>query len=181
MSWLYTFFCKSKPVINKSSAGCFFTDTRHVLAGYQANKKIPTICGIGGKVEEGETHIYAAIRETLEELFHIEPSPTLILSIIDSLPPEDTIINGSYHIFVYSFKDLQKLFTLLESYKVTSPLFYSLPNNILELVSNRKIESSCEISHLALIPLVDTPIISKFLFSDIRLISLARSKSEKVV
>ena len=162
---LFTLKAKQK----KQSAGCFFTDTRHVLAGYQANKKVPTICGIGGKIE-GESPHYAAIRETLEELFHIQPSSNLILCIMETLPPKHTIVNDSYHIFVYSFIDLQTLLDILASYKISSPLFYTAPKDIFELVSKRKIESSCEISHLALVPFVENPVISKFLSSDMALI-----------
>lgn len=162
-------FFTSKKAQKQESAGCFFTDERHVLAGYQANKKVPTICGIGGKIE-GESPHYAAIRETLEELFHIQPPSNLILSIMETLPPKHTIVNDSYHIFVYSFIDLQTLLDIVASYKISSPLFYTAPKDIFELVSKRKIESSCEISHLALVPFVKNPVISKFLSSDMALI-----------
>jgi hypothetical protein len=44
-----------------TACGVVFTDGRHILAGYQPNKKNPCISGIGGMKEKGETHFDTAM------------------------------------------------------------------------------------------------------------------------
>jgi hypothetical protein len=138
------------------SAGCFFTDGRYVLAGYQQNKTTPRISGIGGAKQDGESPADTAIRETIEELFNIDYIPTIVLTDIKiNLPPQNVFKNHSYRLITYTFTDLDQLLKILNKHQMKSPLYNTFPTNFQELLFTRKIDKNSEISHLALLPFVD--------------------------
>jgi len=145
------------------SAGCFFTDGRYFLAGYQ--DKISCISGIGGMKNTGEQPMYTAIRETIEELFDILVPSSIVLEIMDVIYAKE-IVNGTYILFVLSFDDLDTIISLLHNCNIISNLYDTFPKNVVELIFNRKVSTS-EISHLALLPLVKNLKISKCLLEDI--------------
>lgn len=161
---IYMFCCFKKPW---NSAGCFFTDGRYFLAGYQRKKTC--ISGIGGMKNIGEQPIYTAIRETIEELFDILVPASVILEIIDVIYAKQTV-NGSYIMFVLSFDDLDTIISFLHNCNITSNLYDTFPKNVVELVFNRKVCTS-EISHLALLPFVKNLKISHEILDDIRIVS----------
>lgn len=141
---------------NYKSAGCFFTDGRYVLAGYQQNKLIPRISGIGGSKHNGETPVDTALRETIEELFDIDYIPTkLIEDIKMNVPPQSIFKNHTYRLITYNFTDIENILNIMNKHSMKSPLYYTFPTNFQELLFHRGVDGDSEISHLALLPFVD--------------------------
>jgi hypothetical protein len=158
MLFIYTAFhsyFSYKQENHYKSAGCFFTDGRYVLTGYQQNKTIPHISGIGGAKEEGETPVDTALRETIEELFDIKYIPAEVLNDIKkNIEPKSITKNYTYYLFTYTFSDLDKLLKIANDHSMKSPLYDTFPTNFQELLFTRKIDKRSEISHLALLPFV---------------------------
>ena len=146
------------PIISKfDSAGTLFTNGTHVLAGYQKDPTSPTVSGIGGKREGSEWYMETAIRETVEELFHIDPVPaTLIRRIILSVEPTRVEKMGSYVLVIYNFKDLEKILEIVRNEIKLSPVYKTLPKTVSDLMLERILapDSRAEITHLCLVPLV---------------------------
>lgn len=139
--------------IKYTSAGCFFTDEKLVLCGYQANKKNPSISGFGGKKNESDkTYIDTAIRETLEELFDIIPDKQIIKYIILKIIHKKIIVQNNYYMLVYTLDDLELILDILIQKEITSKLYDVMPRTISELIFKRKINEISEISHLCLLP-----------------------------
>jgi 8-oxo-dGTP pyrophosphatase MutT (NUDIX family) len=162
-----------KPI--NSSAGCFFTDGKLYLAGYQPKKKNPYISGIGGHVEVGEDEFEAALRELIEELFEIHPVPKDILKeLLAKYVPQRRVCNNSYTIFEFTFNDLESILKDLESHKIQSPLYNTFPTTVSELVFQRLLikNTDPEITHLVVLPFVDHPneLLSPCLRSDIHIL-----------
>ena len=154
------------------AAGCVFTDGKIILAGYQPRKRVPTISGIGGKKEDGETYMDTAIRETVEELFDIKVASQLI-NELKTIIPEKIVQNGSYIIAVYTFMNLEDMLKHMKSKGITSKLYNKMPVSLMELIFNRKLvenpAENPEISHLALLPLIkhgDAPLVDKYFIKD---------------
>ena len=145
-----------------SAAGSVFTDGKLILAGYQPLKRSPTISGIGGKKEEGETYIETAIRETIEELFEVSDISKSLIEDIKSITPQRIIQNGKYIMIVYNFADLEEILKIVKKNKISSPIYDKIPVNLMDLLFNRKLVYSNpdpfwkpEISHLSLLPVVN--------------------------
>lgn len=137
------------------SAGLLFYSDKHVIGGYQPNKKTPFISGFGGKRKEGETFFETAIRETVEELFDIKDVPIeLINKLRYSLIINETIQSNGYVMLSLFFPELIKLFQTCKEFKIKSPLYQKMPSTIEELIFQRKINKSAEISHIVLLPFV---------------------------
>lgn len=152
-------------------AGCVFTDGKLILAGYQPRKKRPFISGIGGKKEEDETYRRNALRETLEELFEFTSIPEKLFEELMTITPDKIIQNGTYIIVVYTFEDLVTMLQITSKYKLTTALYDMAPLTLMELLFNRKlINETPEISHLALLPLVEhdkmTPYVDPYFIED---------------
>jgi hypothetical protein len=148
--------------IEYTAAGSVFTDGKIILAGYQPLKRSPTISGIGGKKEEGETYLETAIRETIEELFEVFDFPKTLITDIKSVIPQRIIQNGKYIMIVYNFADLEEILKIVKKYKILSPLYDKVPMNLMDLIFTRKLVYSNpdpfwkpEISHLSLLPIVN--------------------------
>jgi hypothetical protein len=152
------------------SSGMFFTNNKLVLCGY--NIKYSEISGIGGKKENNETFYETAIRETLEELFEINPNIELIKKIETLIIPKQIIKSFNYVNLVYTFHDLNILLNFLNINQIQSKLYNVFPINISELIFNRKIELANEISHLCLLPLLSSIKISHDFSLDLQLIQI---------
>ena len=134
------------------NAGCLFTNGTHVIAGYQPNKHLPSINGIGGKPEEGEEPVVTALREFLEEMFGIYDCVKCVYSLRDVVPRE-VLEQKRYVTYIYTFNDLEKMLDIISGLGITSPLYCEIPRNLNDLLFNRLAVKS-EISHLCLLPLV---------------------------
>ena len=154
-----------------TSAGCLFTDGVHVLAGYQPNKREPTISGLGGKRLLGETFKRTAFRETLEELFDIRISSALLDVLETAMEPKRTMINGNYVLLYYSFEDLEVMLQYASSYCENTQLYDDWPQSINDLIFNRRYTQGSEVAHLCLLPFAQGITISRDLKSDIKLVT----------
>jgi hypothetical protein len=144
----------NKPKDTYECAGCIFTDGTHVLAGHQPLKKIPIISGFGGKKLSTESNpIDTALRETIEELFHVgDVDPEIIDDIKGEIQPKRTIVNGSYHAFVYSLTDLERILYVLRLNLLKTPLYPGVPGNLQGLLFQRAQDPSAEVLTLCLLP-----------------------------
>ena len=142
------------------AAGVAFTNGIHVLAGYQPHKKHPSISGIGGSREPGESYMQTALREYVEELFEPLSIPKSLFPKLAQLAPQKVIQSGSYINAIYSFDDLQAMLTIMKRLGLRSPLYEKFPKNLTELIMNRvptgalSSDKAAEISHLAILPVV---------------------------
>lgn len=160
------------------SSGCLFTNGSHVLAGWQKGY----LSGFGGKMESGESWIETAWRETLEELFELAPKPiqTVIPIILERIKYSNIIRQDKYTAFVYSFKDLEKVMSILKTRRVISPMYRLFPTTVSELVFERKQRPPTrvirgavpEISTLAILPLMSWISISGDFMNDLAVASM---------
>lgn len=151
------------------SAGCIFTNGTHILGGYQPNKPVPCISGIGGKREDCEEFVQTAMREMLEELFGIYARPDFVSSLM-AIPYDRLAISGEYVSLVYSFCSLEKILAELVRLNAVSSFYNEMPLTLIDLILKRlPVES--EISHLCLLPVVKhargTPYIENCFMKDI--------------
>lgn len=156
-----------------SCAGVLFTNGTHVLGGYQPKKESPCISGIGGKRELRDTScIYTALREFLEEIFSIEPSPSYIELIQEHVTPLRIVELGGYINCVYSFTDLETILRLLSGKGLPSPLYDTFPTSLNDLVFTRKGTDDQEITHLAILPRIashgDGPFVGREFVKDMK-------------
>lgn len=136
-------------------AGCVFTDGKHVLAGYQPNKRNPCITGIGGHKEKDETYYQTAFRETVEELFHLQKLPPQLLpTLLSELRSRKEQNHKNYIILHYDFEDLKKFLQICKKCGIESPLYKKTPKTLLQLLQERSIVTTAEITHLCLLPVV---------------------------
>lgn len=153
------------------SAGCFFTNDQLVLAGYQLKKPVSYISGIGGSKCPGETFQRTAFRETVEELFNINKFPVGLLDMIEYIIiPKKIRQNGNYAMIILGFDDLEMILKICRRYKVESPLYDTLPLNLTDLIFNRKLDMSAEVSHLTLVPLDRNIMFDPYFIEDIGLV-----------
>ena len=142
------------------AAGVAFTNGVHVLAGYQPHKKHPSISGIGGSREPGESYMQTALRECVEELFEPTSIPKALLPKLTEIAPQKVIQSGSYINAIYSFDDLHAMLKVMKRQGLRSPLYETFPKNLTELIMNRiptgalSGDKAAEISHLALLPVI---------------------------
>jgi len=128
------------------AAGCLFIQDKNALCGYSQKYKI--FSGLGGKVEAGETPIYAAWRETLEELYDIRPPPLLILDCIEAFIYNKEHKDQGYYFKILSFDDYLKLYPLLQKHNISSPLYNTMPETFIDLVLERKPTEDVEVTEL---------------------------------
>jgi hypothetical protein len=153
--------------MNFKGAGTIFTNNEIVLSGF--NIKINAISGIGGKPNNYELPWETAIRETLEELFEINPSDELIININMLIKPNKIKNNLNYYLWVYTLNDLNTLLHFLKSKQTESKLYKKFPKNVSELILNRKTEITKEIRELYLLPFNPCKLSSDFI-QDLQLI-----------
>lgn len=137
------------------AAGVAFITNTHMLVGYQPHKTQPSLTGIGGKREEGETYIQTALREAVEELFHVSHVDTrLLFRLAKACKPITTIVQDGYVIIVYDFHALEVFLQTVAKSDVDTSLYDEFPLNWSDLILNRRVHPMAEISHLSLIPLI---------------------------
>jgi len=162
---------KKREFINFKGAGCIFTNKIHILAGYQPNKKEPTVSGFGGKRQGTETFIETALRETIEELFHIKSTHIpqgLLDRIRDTVVPERIMYQGPYRAIIYTFDHLIEILACVKYYIGKSHLYPDgIPMTLNELIIERKIDPSAEISQLCLLPVSKNLSIDSLFIKDI--------------
>jgi hypothetical protein len=150
------------------AAGCLFTDGTHLIAGYQPQKMVPGINGLGGKRLFGEPYFHTALRETLEELFDVTVNSGFLILLETAIKPSQVILNGTYVLLQFSFDDLKILLQYASTYCKWTPLYETMPLTINDLIFNRKYTSDSEISHLCLLPFIKGISIHNDLSSDIQ-------------
>ena len=133
-------------------AGIVFKSETHVLMGYQPDKAM--ISGIGGKSNDFEPIVHTAFRETIEELFGVNPTYYLIVSLAEIFKNARSVQNGGYTMFVLSFDDLIRFMNYVQVSVQTSPYYSKFPESIHDLLLCRRTPPDAEVTHLALIPLV---------------------------
>jgi hypothetical protein len=138
-------------------AGTVFTNGRVVLGGYQGRDGERHISGIGGKREGDETFWETAIRETVEELLHVDHVPNEVITrFYYSCVPQMVNKNENYILVQHSFEDLEVLLHLIKSAGIVSPIYQDFPVNVMDLVLKRRIGATRpELTHLVLLPFVD--------------------------
>jgi hypothetical protein len=152
-----------------ASAGCIFTNGTHILGGYQPNKSVPCISGIGGKRDGCEEFVQTAMREMLEELFGIYARSDFIHALM-AIPYDRLVISGEYVSLIYSFSSLEKILAELVRLNAVSYLYNEMPLCLIDLILKR-LPVDSEISHLCLLPVVKhtrgTPYIENCFMKDI--------------
>jgi len=136
-------------------AGIVFKSEMHVLMGYQPHKAM--ISGIGGKSQEYEPVIHTAFREAIEELFGVQPTYWLVVSLAEIFKSARSVQNEGYTMFVLSFDDLIRFMSHIQASVQTSPYYAQFPQSLDDLLLRRRAPSDAEVTHLALIPLVTDP------------------------
>jgi len=150
-------------------AGCVFIDKTHILAGYQPNKKVPILSGFGGKCKDNESLTETALRETLEELFHLKEIPkALVERIIETIQPQRMIVNKDYLALVYTFDQLVEILACSKYYIGTLEMYPDHhPMSVECLVVDRVINPSAEVGQLCILPLVKNLTLDPLVVKDI--------------
>lgn len=156
-----------------AAAGCIFTDKRFVLAGFQKKKEKMVLSGFGGMVEPTDENVVdAAIRETLEELFHLQEVPKDVIKyLMVNYIPRNQFKNGDYQVFVYDFLDLADWLHICKGFGLQSSLYDTMPSSLLNLIMNRKDVEGAEVGRLCLLPVNDTFEFCPHFQSDLRLLA----------
>ena len=140
--------------IHYKGAGILFTDKINVLAGFQPNKRIPKITGIGGTRNGSEPLLDCALRECLEELYDISVIPEKLFAKLKEIFHEKKFfITGWYINYVFSFEDLKTILKIAKRYKILSPVYDTLPTTIEDLLLKRKYSSTAEIQSMVYLPI----------------------------
>jgi len=137
------------------SAGIVFKSETHVLMGYQPDKNM--ISGIGGKPIGHETLIEAAFRETVEELFGLQPSKELLEVLVNNFGFKPEVKNSSYTMFIYTVDELLRFLYVVKSHSGSSPYYTDFPTSVDSLIFNRRTPLGVEVSHLCMVPIIHVP------------------------
>jgi hypothetical protein len=137
------------------SAGIVFKSETHVLMGYQPDKNM--ISGIGGKPIGHETPIETAFRETIEELFGIQPSKELLEVLVNNFGFKPEVKNTSYTMFIYTIEELLRFLCVVKSYSGSSPYYTNFPTSLDSLIFNRRTPLGVEVGHLCMVPIIHVP------------------------
>ena len=86
-----------------SAAGILFQDDTKFLSGW--NPSLDSWSGFGGKRRGFETSIETAIRETVEEIFQVNPGTNDISALEEHLSPFDFRQNGDYVVFFMNYRE----------------------------------------------------------------------------
>jgi len=177
--------CSPQPVLEPANpaftgyfgAGFVFTDNLLILCGWEPRKQRPGLYGIGGKAEptDGGDYRITAARETLEELFAIKPSRSLLLRVAALKSVREELVGG-YVMIYHTFATLQQLIRLV---RPPSPFYLRNPITIEELIFKRFTTGTAEVAQLCLLPVTRLPVmVSADLVDDIRRLSKQRSPIE---
>ena len=148
-------------------AGLVITNGSLLLCGYEPHKRKPAIYGIGGKREPADTtYRETAFREAMEELLGLHTIPPRILQKLIRRVPIYTEDVREYIMLHYSFTDLEWFLGSLRGLR--TPFYDRMPRSLGELLLNRRVETSTEMTHICMVPVVSpAPIISRDLSADI--------------
>ncbi len=137
------------------SAGCMFLGPEHVVVGLQRTRSSEVrISGLGGKREAEESWYETAIRETVEELFHVSEIPAALLDALAKLQPLDVLFQtrAGYVCIVYNIQDLPVFLRICRRFLQSSPLYPTFPTSIASLLLDRRIAVDAEVLQLLLWP-----------------------------
>jgi len=123
--------------------------------GYQPDKNM--ISGIGGKPIGHETPIETAFRETIEELFGIQPSKELLEVLVNNFGFKPEVKNTSYTMFIYTIEELLRFLCVVKSYSGSSPYYTNFPTSLDSLIFNRRTPLGVEVGHLCMVPIIHVP------------------------
>lgn len=158
----------------KASGIIFRLSPNHILAGL-ASKKETGISGIGGKKSVADSSaLFTAWRETMEEIFgYFLNNVGEFNDIINAFKPLSIHKQkDSYVLFEYDISTLFRIVSKLRSFR--SPFYDVMPQNVQELLFNRKQVLGAEIASLCVIPLTSSIVsvrINPDLLADIGAIS----------
>ena len=161
------------------SAGCIFTNGRHILAGFQDKHQNPSMNGFGGKRMDNEQPIDTALRETIEELYGYDTVPTQLIDKIKwHIHIPKPLDRGDYKAFVYSFEDLRTIQWHVKYHMHASAVYIKMPFTLEELILNRLPSPTSEVKQLALLPLLKSLTIDSYFLDDC--VELLKPGSESV-
>ena len=120
------------------------------------------ISGFGGKREAGENWIQTALRETVEEFFHVSLSsvqdPAAFYNDLKrSIAPSRILFQNKesfkYLTIVFGFAELARFLRVCKRHLKTSPVYPTFPTSIPSALMSRRAVGGAEIFHLILWPL----------------------------
>jgi hypothetical protein len=132
-------------------AGVVFKSETHVLMGYKLHDGI--ITGIGGKPIGDEVPIRTAFREAVEEIFGIQPEPSLLTALVSEFSLRGMAENKGYKMFILTLDDLLVFMRIVRDSARVSPFYRSFPSSLEDLILTRRAPKSVEIVSLALLPI----------------------------
>jgi hypothetical protein len=132
-------------------AGVVFKSETHVLMGYKLHDGI--ITGIGGKPIGDEVPIRTAFREAVEEIFGIQPEPSLLTALVSEFSVRGMAENKGYKMFILTLDDLLVFMRIVRDSAHVSPFYHSFPSSLEDLILTRRAPKSVEIVSLALLPI----------------------------
>jgi hypothetical protein len=132
-------------------AGVVFKSETHVLMGYKLHDGI--ITGIGGKPIGDEVPIRTAFREAVEEIFGIQPEPSLLTALVSEFSVRGMAENKGYKMFILTLDDLLVFMRIVRDSARVSPFYHSFPSSLEDLILTRRAPKSVEIVSLALLPI----------------------------
>ena len=132
-------------------AGVVFKSETHVLMGYKLHDGI--ITGIGGKPIGDEVPIRTAFREAVEEIFGIQPEPSLLTALVTEFSVRGMAENKGYKMFILTLDDLLVFMRIVRDSASVSPFYHSFPSSLEDLILTRRAPKSVEIVSLALLPI----------------------------
>jgi hypothetical protein len=132
-------------------AGVVFKSETHVLMGYKLHDGI--ITGIGGKPIGDEVPIRTAFREAVEEIFGIQPEPSLLTALVTEFSVRGMAENKGYKMFILTLDDLLVFMRIVRDSARVSPFYHSFPSSLEDLILTRRAPKSVEIVSLALLPI----------------------------
>lgn len=157
-------FKKGKERPEFRGAGCLFTNGLTMLAGYQKKRGEIIMSGLGGSREEDESYMDTALRETVEELFHVKEVPPKLRKALKKVLKPKSVRGkevegwGVYITVIFTFEDLETLLKYAERVSLKTPIYDTFPKTVSELLFERnphRGSSPPEIEYLTIIP-VDT-------------------------
>jgi hypothetical protein len=157
------------------ASGIIFYDDEYVLSGLKAYGEIKDHwTGIGGKIEEKEMPMQAAIRETLEELYGIYDQPDLIAKLLRKYKPKNVYRSRVYTLYSAPIELIFYISEFLLEQGITStPHYANLPFDYNEIVSNYKSTRNSEFKKLDFVKRYedDAHKLDTYFFQDIDLIN----------
>ncbi len=117
-----------------------FVGDRTFLAGMQRKQGQLTISGFGGRSLLNEHWRATAFRETVEEIFHITDVPSQLLKALESVMPQQILLQNTpvkYITLVYTYDQLRQFLHICKKYLRASPHFTRFPQSAEDLVHNR--------------------------------------------